>query len=67
MDEEAALTASILAASRDDTPRLAFADWPDARGDARGEWLRVTVRLQQLVWNCAPSVCSCAMYCSIRR
>jgi uncharacterized protein (TIGR02996 family) len=55
MDEEAAFTAAILAAPRDDTPRLLFADWLDERGDPRGEWLRVTVRLQQLVWNFAPA------------
>jgi uncharacterized protein (TIGR02996 family) len=55
MDEEAAFTAAILAAPRDDAPRLVFADWLDERGDPRGEWLRVTARLQQLLWNDSPS------------
>ncbi|WP_020467829.1 TIGR02996 domain-containing protein [Zavarzinella formosa] len=54
MDEEAAFTETILAAPRDDAPRLVFADWLEERDDPRGEWLRVTVRLQRLVWNIAP-------------
>jgi uncharacterized protein (TIGR02996 family) len=33
MTEEAAFVAAILAAPRDDTPRLVFADWLDERGD----------------------------------
>jgi uncharacterized protein (TIGR02996 family) len=54
MDEETAFVNAILASPRDDTVRLVFADWLDERNDPRDEWLRVTVRLQQLVWNFAP-------------
>ncbi|HJZ90199.1 MAG TPA: TIGR02996 domain-containing protein [Gemmataceae bacterium] len=41
-DDEAFLRA-ILAAPRDEAPRLAFADWLDERGDPRGAYLRAEV------------------------
>jgi uncharacterized protein (TIGR02996 family) len=48
MNDEAAFMAAILAAPDDDAPRLVFADWLDERGDRRAEWLRLTVRRDQL-------------------
>ncbi len=53
MDEELFI-AAIVAAPRDDRPRLVYADWLDQRGDLRGAWLRVSVRLQDLMGNDAP-------------
>lgn len=55
MMEETAFVAAILAAPHDDAPRLVFADWLNERNDPRGEWLRITIRLQQLLWNNAPA------------
>ncbi|HVK14065.1 MAG TPA: TIGR02996 domain-containing protein [Gemmataceae bacterium] len=49
MNDEAAFMAMILANPDDDAPRLVFADWLDERGDRRAEWLRLTVRRDQLV------------------
>ncbi len=49
MTEEVAFVAAILAAPRDDTMRLVFADWLEERGDPRGEFLRVAVRLEELL------------------
>lgn len=47
MTEEDAFSAAILAAPRDDLPRLVFADWLDERGGpgdaARAEFIRLTV------------------------
>jgi uncharacterized protein (TIGR02996 family) len=48
MNDEAAFMAAILAAPDDDAPRLVFADWLDERGDRRAEWIRLTVRRDQL-------------------
>jgi uncharacterized protein (TIGR02996 family) len=50
MDEEVFITA-IRNAPRDDATRLVYADWLDEQGDVRGEWLRVGVRLRQLLWH----------------
>jgi uncharacterized protein (TIGR02996 family) len=47
MSEEDGFLAAVLAAPRDDTPRLAFADWLDERGGpgdaARAEFIRLSV------------------------
>jgi uncharacterized protein (TIGR02996 family) len=48
MTEEDAFISEILASPRDDAPRLVFADWLEERGDPRGEFLRVSVRLEAL-------------------
>ena len=53
MDEEAYI-AAILASPRDDVSRLVYAGWLEERGDVRGEWLRIIVRLQQLLYHAAP-------------
>ncbi len=53
MDEEAFI-AAVLAAPRDDAPLLEYAGWLDERGDPRGEWLRASVRLQDLLGRAAP-------------
>ena len=53
MNDEAAFLAAILADPDDDAPRLVFADWLDERGDCRGEWLRLTVRRDELVRGAA--------------
>jgi len=39
---------AILAAPDDDTPRLAYADWLEERGDPRGEFIRVQCELAQI-------------------
>jgi uncharacterized protein (TIGR02996 family) len=54
MTEEDAFLAAILAAPRDDTPRLVFADWLEERGDPRGELLRITTELEALEAAAAP-------------
>jgi uncharacterized protein (TIGR02996 family) len=44
--DQAALLASILAAPKDDAPRLVFADWLDENGEGeRAEFVRVQVEL----------------------
>jgi uncharacterized protein (TIGR02996 family) len=48
MIEETTFVAAILAAPRDDTPRLVFADWLDERGDPRGELLRIATQLEAI-------------------
>jgi uncharacterized protein (TIGR02996 family) len=48
MNEEDGFVAAILADPRDDTPRLVFADWLEERGDPRGEFLRISLRLEAL-------------------
>jgi uncharacterized protein (TIGR02996 family) len=55
MTEEDAFTAVILAAPRDDTARLAFADWLEERGDLRGQFFRVAVRLEELLEQYPPA------------
>ena len=47
-EDELFLTA-IRENPRDDTPRLVYADWLDEHDDPRAEWLRIEVRLKQLV------------------
>jgi uncharacterized protein (TIGR02996 family) len=54
MAEEEAFIRSILASPRDDAPRLAFADWLEERGDPRGEFLRILLRLEALSEKEAP-------------
>ena len=44
--EERPFIDAILAAPDDDAPRLVFADWLQARGDARGELISVQVALE---------------------
>jgi uncharacterized protein (TIGR02996 family) len=53
--DEATFIAAILAAPRDDLPRLAFADWLEERGDLRGDFLRVAVYLEALSEQGPPS------------
>lgn len=48
MTEEDAFFAAILAAPRDDTPRLVFADWLDEQEDPRSELLRIATELEAL-------------------
>jgi uncharacterized protein (TIGR02996 family) len=43
MSEDEAFIRAIVAAPRDDAPRLVYADWLDERGDKRGPYLRATV------------------------
>ncbi len=52
--DEAAFTRAILDAPQDDATRLVFADWLEERGDVRGEFLRVLVRLDALSEKGAP-------------
>jgi uncharacterized protein (TIGR02996 family) len=40
MNQGEVFIGDILAAPRDDSPRLAYARWLDQRGDARGDCLR---------------------------
>jgi uncharacterized protein (TIGR02996 family) len=39
---------SIISNAEDDTPRLAYADWLDERGDPRGEFIRVQIELSRM-------------------
>src|SRR5262249_2970540 len=55
MPEEDAFILAILASPRDDAPRLVFADWLEERGDARGEFLRILMRLETLSEKEAPA------------
>jgi uncharacterized protein (TIGR02996 family) len=48
MTAEDAFVAAILAAPRDDVPRLVFADWLEEQGNARGELLRIATELEAL-------------------
>jgi uncharacterized protein (TIGR02996 family) len=48
MHEEEAFTLAMLAAPREDAPRLVYADWLDARGDPRGELLRITTQIEMI-------------------
>jgi uncharacterized protein (TIGR02996 family) len=45
MEREADFLAALEAAPVDDTAWLAYADWLEERGDARGEYVRLTVAL----------------------
>jgi uncharacterized protein (TIGR02996 family) len=45
MGDDDALLAAVAASPNDDAPRLVYADWLDERGDQRGEFLRLEVRL----------------------
>jgi uncharacterized protein (TIGR02996 family) len=42
------LLAAIRAEPEDDTPRLVLADWLEERGDPRGEFVRLQVRIAEL-------------------
>jgi uncharacterized protein (TIGR02996 family) len=46
MDEEAFLSA-IAADTADDTNRLVYADWLEERGDVRGEYIRLRVKVRE--------------------
>jgi uncharacterized protein (TIGR02996 family) len=46
--EDDALLAGVLAAPRDDAPRLVYADWLDERADPRGDYLRTEIELAGL-------------------
>ena len=48
MSLEASFLADIRDHPDDDTPRLIYADWLEERGDPRGEFLRLEVRLRSL-------------------
>ncbi len=49
MNEREALIGAIYAHSREDTPRLAFADWLDENGEsARAEFIRLQCRAARL-------------------
>jgi uncharacterized protein (TIGR02996 family) len=49
MSDEPALLSAIIAHPDEDTPRLAYADWLDERGDpTRAEFIRVQCRLADL-------------------
>jgi uncharacterized protein (TIGR02996 family) len=45
MTDDAAFVNAILARPDDDSVRLVYADWLDERGDARGEFLRLSLEL----------------------
>src|SRR6516162_9506959 len=47
MNQAEAFIGAVLAAPKDDSPRLAYADWLDQRGDARGQYLRTEVQWAQ--------------------
>ncbi len=47
-DSYEGLMAAVLQAPREDAPRLRLADWLTARGDPRGEFIRVQVELARL-------------------
>ncbi|MFI5454853.1 MAG: TIGR02996 domain-containing protein [Isosphaerales bacterium] len=47
MNQDEAFIGDILAAARDDSPRLAYAGWLDQRGDARGNYLRTEMQWAQ--------------------
>lgn len=51
---EDALLAAVLAAPLEDAPRLVYAKWLEDRGDLRGQFLRVSVRLEALARREAP-------------
>ena len=44
MNQDEAFIGAILAAPRDDCPRLAYAGWLDQRGDTRGNYLRTEMQ-----------------------
>src|SRR5258708_673203 len=48
MHEDAAFLRAIREHPDDDAPRLVYADWLDARGDQRGEFIRLQCELDQL-------------------
>src|SRR5688572_12625546 len=49
MAENAALFAAIIANPREDTPRLAYADWLDENGDpARARFIRLQYEIEKL-------------------
>lgn len=52
---EGAFLRAIHAAPDDDVARLAFADWLEERGDARGELLRVATELEVLAISSPPA------------
>src|SRR5947209_16592307 len=45
MNEEETLIRAVLAAPRDPSPRLVYADWLEERGDLRAEYLRTLYEL----------------------
>jgi uncharacterized protein (TIGR02996 family) len=45
------LLAAVRAEPDDDTPRLVLADWLEERGDPRGEFVRLQVRIAALEWQ----------------
>jgi uncharacterized protein (TIGR02996 family) len=45
VDEERRLHAAVIAVPRDDAPRLACADWYDANGSPRGEFIRAQLEV----------------------
>ena len=48
LSEEDAFLSAVHANPEDDTPRLMYADWLDEKGDDRGEYLRLLVRLEEV-------------------
>jgi uncharacterized protein (TIGR02996 family) len=54
MNEEAAFLDGIRANPKDLALRLIYADWLEERGDARSEYLRLGVKLQELFDSLAP-------------
>jgi uncharacterized protein (TIGR02996 family) len=51
MNQDEVFIGDLLAAPRDDSPRLAYARWLDQRGDARGNYLRT-----EMLWAQAREV-----------
>jgi uncharacterized protein (TIGR02996 family) len=47
MSQDEAFIGAVLAAPRDDSPRLAYAGWLNQRGDARGHYLRTEMQWAQ--------------------
>jgi uncharacterized protein (TIGR02996 family) len=47
MNQDEAFIGAVLAAPRDDSPRLAYAGWLNQRGDARGHYLRTEMQWAQ--------------------
>jgi uncharacterized protein (TIGR02996 family) len=48
MSEQSAFVEAIRANPQDVTTRLIYADWLEERGDARGEYLRLEVELENI-------------------
>src|SRR3954452_8559701 len=51
MNRDEGFLEAILEIPDDDTPRLAYADWLEGRGDPRGEFIRVQIDLERLPPN----------------